>query len=215
MPDLWAVSFTDRSLEHPYATAFFRNPDVWRFLQDRALPDLLTSKAASGDVRVWSAGCCTGQEAYTVAMVLCELLDMEAFRARVSIYATDAEDFPLRVARGASYPAAEAAPVPAAFRQRYMVRRGGHYRVHDFLRRRLTFRQHDLTRDLPLEGVDLLACRNVFASAIRPGEEGDLLVLHHALRQNGLLVLGETDSDAPPADLFKPVLVEHKIYERV
>src|SRR4051794_13287054 len=99
-------------------TAFYRDPDSWRHLQDDLLPALL-HRRENQPIRVWSAGCASGQEAYTLAMVLAELLGIEEFRERVKIYATDVDEEALTQARQAMYPARELEALPAGHREKY------------------------------------------------------------------------------------------------
>src|SRR5499427_10036688 len=100
-------------------TGFFRDPQAWEVLRDDVLPELLSARSARRPLRVWSAGCATGEEAYTLAMVLAEAMGMESFRQRVKIYATDVDEEALLQARQASYSARDLQPIPDALRSKY------------------------------------------------------------------------------------------------
>ena len=142
-------------------TSFFRDPAEWQFLAERVLPPLLAAKAPDVRVRVWSAGCATGEEPYTMAMLFAEALGLEACRQRVKIYGTDRDEAALIKNRAATYSAREVGGVPPDLLARYFTLQDGQYQFHRELRRTVVFGRHDVIHDVPLSRIDLLLCRNV------------------------------------------------------
>jgi len=141
-------------------TAFFRDSLAWNYLADEILPHIIAGKSADQPIRVWSVGCASGEEAYTVAILLAEALGTEQLHQRVKIYATDIDEQTLHQARRASYSAEDLKPVPAHFRKRYFQQVGNRYVVCSELRHSVIFGRHDLICDAPLSHLDLLVCRN-------------------------------------------------------
>ncbi|MGN6338328.1 CheR family methyltransferase, partial [Mycobacterium sp.] len=142
-------------------TSFFRDPEAWEFVSTEVIPRLLAERGPDDPIRVWSAGCASGQEAYTLAMLLAEALGAEAFRQRVKIYATDVDEDALSEARSASYDAKAVESVPPDLLARYFEQvNGGRYVFHKDLRRAVIFGRNDLVKDAPISRVDLLVCRN-------------------------------------------------------
>lgn len=139
-------------------TSFFRDPQVWEYLADRIVPDLVANTRRP--LRIWSAGCASGQEAYTVAMVFAKRLGLSGLRDRVSIHGTDVDEGALIEARRARYSTRAVAGVPGAFLEDYFVREGKGYSVHRDVRAAVDFDRHDLIHDPPVWRIDLLVCRN-------------------------------------------------------
>ncbi|HJQ19282.1 MAG TPA: CheR family methyltransferase [Gemmatimonadaceae bacterium] len=183
-------------------TSFFRDPDTWTFLADRALPALL---GRAYDVRVWSAGCSSGEEAYTIAILLAEALGFDDFRARVTMYATDVDEEGLTSARSGVYSRAELADLPSTLRDKYFDFVGETYVVRNILRRQITFGRHDLTVDAPISDVDLLVCRNAVIYMDAKTQAAVLSNFHSALRPGGILVLGAAETVATHSADFEPL----------
>src|SRR3954447_18866656 len=141
-------------------TGFFRDADAWMHLRDEALPGMLSERKPSEPIRVWSAGCASGEEAYSAAIALAELLGPEEFRDRVKIYATDVDEDALAQARQASYPESAIKSVPAELRDNYFEQQGQRYVFRTDLRRSVIFGRNDLVQDAPISRVDFLLCRN-------------------------------------------------------
>src|SRR4051812_16576167 len=141
-------------------TEFFRDPPAWEHLREEVLPELLAAKTDGEPLRVWSAGCASGQEAYTCAMVLAELLGVDAYRHRAKIYATDIDEEALAQARAAIYNAKELESVPPALREKYFERADQGVCFRKDLRRTVIFGRNNLVQDAPISRLDLLLCRN-------------------------------------------------------
>ncbi|BBX16508.1 hypothetical protein MDUV_13680 [Mycolicibacterium duvalii] len=162
-------------------TGFFRDAPAWDYLRAEVVPALLAERNPSDPIRVWSAGCASGQEAYTLAMILAEAVGAEEFRQRVKIYATDVDDEALSEARTASYDAKAVESVPAELLDRYFEPVNGRYVFHKDLRRAVIFGRNDLVRDAPISRVDLLVCRNTLMYLNADTQRSVLSRLHFAL----------------------------------
>jgi two-component system CheB/CheR fusion protein len=136
---------------------------AWEHLIKQVIPNLIASKTTNEPLRIWSAGCASGEEAYTLAILMTENLGAEQFRQRVKIYATDVDQEALNLARQASYSGKDIENVPELLRQKYFESTGNDRFVfrHD-LRRSVIFGRHDLLQDAPISRLDLLVCRNTF-----------------------------------------------------
>jgi two-component system CheB/CheR fusion protein len=195
-------------------TDFFRDPPAWSDLQERVLPGLLASKAHDEAVRVWSAGCAGGQEAYTIAIVLAELLGIDAYRDRVKIYATDVDEGALAQARLAVYGEKELENVPAELRERYFERSDQRFGFRKDLRRTVIFGRNDLIQDAPISRLDLLVCRNTLIYFNAETQARILRHFHFALRDAGVLMLGKSEMLISHRDLFTAVDVKKRIFTK-
>ncbi|MCA1834936.1 MAG: protein-glutamate O-methyltransferase CheR, partial [Actinobacteria bacterium] len=131
-------------------TGFFRDPESWSYLRTEIIPNMLAAKAPDEIIRVWSAGCASGEEAYTLAMILAETLGEEEFRTRVKVYATDVDEEALSYARHATYDERQVRAVPAPLLQRYFDQAGGRFAFRKGLRRSVIFGRNDLVQDAPI-----------------------------------------------------------------
>ncbi|WP_380160875.1 CheR family methyltransferase [Kineococcus sp. R86509] len=195
-------------------TSFFRDPEAWAVLRDVLLPEVLTRRP-EGTLRVWSAGCASGQEAYTVAMVLAELLGPDEFRSRVKIYATDADEAALAQARTATYSEREVEGIPEELLARYFERRGGQFTFRQDLRRSVIFGRADLVQDAPISHLDLLVCRNTLMYLTAETQAHIAGRLHYALRPHGILFLGKAEMLLGHSALFKPADLKNRLFRRV
>ncbi|BBZ37995.1 CheR family methyltransferase [Mycobacterium conspicuum] len=195
-------------------TAFFRDPDAWDFISAEVIPRLLAERGPNDPVRVWSAGCASGQEAYTLAMLLAEALGPEAFRQRVKIYATDVDEEALTEARAASYDARAVEGVPADLLARYFEQVNGRYLFHKDLRRAVIFGRNDLVKDAPISRVDLLVCRNTLMYLNAETQRNVLGRLHFALGPQGTLFLGHAEMLLSHSDRFTPLNLKDRIFRK-
>jgi two-component system, chemotaxis family, CheB/CheR fusion protein len=196
-------------------TAFFRDEAAWEYLAKEALPALLAHRKGDSPLRIWSAGCAGGQEAYTLAMVLSEALGVEAFRQRVKIYATDVDEEALLQARQASYTEKEIEGVPKDLRKKYFELVGGRYVLRAEPRRSIIFGRHDLVQDAPMSKLDLLVCRNALMYFSAEAQSRILARFHFALRESGLLFLGKAEMLVTRSTLFEPLELKHRIFRKV
>jgi two-component system CheB/CheR fusion protein len=195
-------------------TEFFRDPPAWEYLRDTALPRLLAAKPTDDPIRVWSAGCATGQEAYTLAMVLAELLGPDAFRERVKIYATDVDEDALSVARHGTYGPKEMESLPEELRERYFQQSDQHFAFRKDLRRTLIFGRNNLVSDAPISRLDVLVCRNTLMYLNSETQGRILRHFHFALREDGVLMLGRSEMMISHRDLFGMDDMKKRIFRK-
>jgi two-component system, chemotaxis family, CheB/CheR fusion protein len=195
-------------------TTFFRDPPAWEFVKDEAIPALLAERAPNEPLRVWSAGCASGQEAYTLAMLLAEALGTDDFRQRVKIYATDVDEDALTEGRAASYDAKAVESVPPEFLERYFEASNGRYSFRKDLRRAVIFGRNDLVKDAPISRVDLLACRNTLMYMNADTQRNALGRLHFALSPRGALFLGNAEMLLSHGDRFTPMDLKHRVFRK-
>src|SRR4051794_34509723 len=183
-------------------TSFFRDPEAWDVIRAQVVPAILEGKADDAPIRIWSAGCASGEEAYSAAMLLAEALGEEAFQRRVKIYGTDADEDALDTARQALYDAAKLEEVPDELRLRYFERLGTRWCFRKDLRRSMIFGRNNLVRDAPISRVDLLLCRNTLMYFNSETQGQVLRRLHFALQPAGYLCLGKSEMLLTRRDLF-------------
>jgi two-component system CheB/CheR fusion protein len=195
-------------------TAFFRDPPVWEYLARDIVPQILAGKTATGRIRVWCAGCASGEEPYSVAMLLAEALGEEGLAERVKIYATDIDEGALERARQGVYTSSEVEAVPSELRERYFDDVNGSMAIRKTLRRAVIFGRHDLLRDAPISRIDLLFCRNVLMYFHAPAQETVLAQFHYALDPLGFLVLGRAETLLTRTNAFSPVDLKRRVFAR-
>jgi two-component system CheB/CheR fusion protein len=197
------------------ATSFFRDPVAWEFVQRQVVPRLLASKKNNAPIRVWCAGCATGQEAYTAAMILADEVGIDAFTRRVKIYATDIDDDALNQARLATYSSKDVASIPPAQLQTYFERSGGREVFRKELRRSVIFGRHNLFHDAPISKIDLLLCRNTLMYFNADSQARILSSLHFALNPSGVLFLGKAEMLLTHGALFTPLDLKRRLFTKV
>lgn len=195
-------------------TAFFRDPEAWEFIRDDVIPRILAERGPNDPIRVWSAGCASGQEAYTLAMLLSEAMGPDAFKQRVKIYATDIDEEALAEARVASFDARAVESVPQELLGRYFEQVNGRYLFHKDLRRGVIFGRNDLVKDAPISRVDLLVCRNTLMYLNAETQRNVLGRLHFALAPQGILFLGHAEMLLSHGDRFTPLSLANRIFRK-
>jgi len=196
-------------------TSFFRDQQAWEYVRDDVVPTILAERSPGDPVRVWSAGCATGQEAYTLAMILAEAMGVEEFRARVKIYATDIDEEALAEARLASYEPRAVESVPGDLLERYFESANGKYVFNKELRRAVIFGRNDLVKDAPISRVDLLVCRNTLMYFNAETQRSVLGRLHFSLAPRGVLFLGHAEMLLSHTDRFTPLNLTHRFFRKV
>ncbi|MCB0144931.1 MAG: PAS domain S-box protein, partial [Caldilineaceae bacterium] len=196
-------------------TSFFRDPDAYDMLERDCIPHLFVEKVRADTVRVWVAGCATGQESYSVAMQLAEYAAQIGEPPRLQVFATDLDEEAIAFARRGIYPAAIAKEMTPTRLKRFFTETEDGYQVKPEIREHVLFAVHDLLRDPPFSRLDLIVCRNVLIYFNREAQERLFATFHYALNDQGYLFLGTSESvDAAP-DLFN-VLDKHcHLYQRL
>jgi two-component system, chemotaxis family, CheB/CheR fusion protein len=193
-------------------TTFFRDPDVWAYLDTTILPQLLEHREFSPPLRVWSAGCAAGQEAYSLAMLLAERFGMEGVRDRVKIYATDVDEEALKEARRATYSPRDLEQLPPGFRDKYFTGDGGGTALNRDLRRAVMFGRLDLLQDAPISRIDLLLCRNTLMYFNADAQTRILSRFSFSLDAHGFLLLGRAEMLFSHTAMFFPVDLPRRIF---
>ena len=196
-------------------TSFFRDPAAWEVLTQNILPEFLAGKPAPEPIRVWSAGCATGEEAYTMAIALAEILGIDETRERVKIYGTDLDESALTLARHATYTQKAVTGLPEDLLERYFERSGTSYIFRKDLRRTVIFGRHDLVHAAPISHIDLLTCRNTIMYLNSETQARVLARLHFALEDHGILFLGKAEMLLSHSHLFAPVDLKRRIFVKV
>jgi two-component system CheB/CheR fusion protein len=196
-------------------TEFFRDADVFADLREHVLPEVLAwGRAHDRTLRVWSAGCATGEEAYSLAILVADALGDELDAWAVRIFATDLDKEAVDFARRGVYPAATVAGVPEALRARYLVEEAGTYTATKTVRQLLVFGEHDLAQRPPFPHVDLCLCRNVLIYFTPELQRHVLEAFAFALRDGGYLVLGKAETTSPAEGYFTTVDQGLRVYRR-
>jgi len=195
-------------------TAFFRDPSAFDELAELVLPRLVEGKGLADSIRVWVPGCATGEEAYSIAILLCEALEKAEVHPRVQIFATDVDEHALAVARAGRYPATLLDGASAHRLSRFFVRDGGVYVVSKRIRELCTFSTHSIIRDPPFSQIDLISCRNLLIYFDTDLQGQVIPLFHYALRSGGYLFLGTAENVSRHADLFTPVDKKRRIFLR-
>ncbi len=196
-------------------TGFFRDPTAWEALREQVLQRVLTSKKPDEPIRVWSAGCASGQEAYTVAILLAEGLGLDAFRDRVKIYGTDVDADALNQARQAVYTRREVEGIPAELLSKYFEETGERRSFRKDLRRSVIFGRHDLIQDAPISRLDLLTCRNVLMYFNAETQGRILDRFHFAVNEDGFLMLGKAEMLLSQNNSFQSVDLKRRLFVKV
>ena len=197
-----------------HVTRFFREPESFEAIAREVLPGLLENRTPDQPIRVWVSGCATGEEAYSLAILLTEFLQEHGADLRVHIFATDVSDAAIEHARAGLYPASIEGDVGADRLRRFFTKADGGYRVAKTIRDLCVFARQDLTKDPPFSRLDLILCRNVLIYMDLLLQKKLLSIFHYALNPNGFLVLGQAETVGAQATLFSLVDKKSRIHRR-
>jgi two-component system CheB/CheR fusion protein len=197
-------------------TNFFRDPDAFALLEEKVIPGLFEGKPLGAALRVWVPGCSTGEEAYSIAILLQEKMDDLRQNYRIQIFGTDIDSQAIAVARTGSYPASIAADISAQRLARFFTIEpdGQAYRIQKKIRDMLIFSTHDVIRDPPFSKVDLLSCRNVLIYMDLSLQKKLIPMFHYALNPNGILFLGNSEGVGAYEGAFSVLDSKAKLYRR-
>ena len=197
-----------------HVTSFFRDPEVFESLKTKVFPELLKNKPQGAPIRVWVAGCSTGEEVYSLAMILLEYLHEAPAGHPIQIFGTDVSEKAIERARAGVYPDSALRDLSADRRKRYFTKAEGGYRINKLVRELCVFVRHDLARDPPFSKLDLASCRNVLIYFDQDLQKRVIPTFHYCLKQPGFLLLGRTEAISGFSKLFSPVDKTHKIFAR-
>lgn len=197
-------------------TQFFRDPEAWASLQKDVLQRIIQSKPENSTLRAWVVGCSTGEEAYTLAMVLQECLDDlgKSGDLQFQIFATDTDSDAIDVARTGKYPSNIGMDVTPERLERFFIKKDETYQISQKLRDRVTFAQHNVIRDPPFAHLDILSCRNLLIYFSPELQKKLIQLFHYALDPDGILILGTSESISGYSDLFSALDGKHKIFRK-
>jgi two-component system CheB/CheR fusion protein len=195
-------------------TGFFRDPATFDTVRESLLPLLFTDKEDGSQLRIWIAGCSTGEETYSMAISMNEYLGARADAFQIQIFSTDVSEKSIAIARKGIYSVAEVGGVSPERLEKYFEKIAGSYHVSKSIREICVFAHHDFLKSPPFARMDLISCRNVLIYMEPYLQKKALATFHYALKENGYLLLGHSETTAPAVDLFLPFDRKEKIYSR-
>ncbi len=196
-------------------TSFFRDPEAFVVLKQDILPAILAGKPEDYVFRIWAAGCATGEEAYSIAIVLRELMDKGQYEFKTQIYSTDLSDDTITTARAGLYPPNIALDVTPERLRRFFIKEDGGYRVKKEIREMVVFAVQNVVKDPPFTKLDLLSCRNLMIY-LEPELQNRLIpAFHYALKPGGVLFLSPSEGIGNHTELFTPLNRKWKFYRAI
>jgi two-component system CheB/CheR fusion protein len=198
-------------------TSFFREPAVWQHLAEVVLPDLMRQRSDSKTLRAWCAGCSTGEEACSLAISFCEVLQQHSeFKGfSLQIFASDLSPDAIASARRGQYPLSIAEHLSEQRLERFFVRHDHCYQIKQSVRDMILYAQHDVILDAPFTRLDLIVCRNLLIYFDTMLQRRLLPLFHYSLRDKGILLLGSSETTGRFHDLFTPVQAKLRLYQRL
>lgn len=196
-------------------TSFFRDPKVFDYLADHVLPDLIAENPKDKKLRIWTAGCSTGEEAYSLAMLLREAVDASGEAVGIQIFASDADEDAVTVARTGRYSESIADVVPPDRLARFFVKEATHYRVLPELRSMVAFSVQNVMSDPPFSKLDLISCRNLLIYLSPEAQAKVIALFHFALRPGGVLLLGSAETVGSREGRFEIISKPQKLYRQI
>jgi two-component system CheB/CheR fusion protein len=194
-------------------TNFFRDKEAFEFLERDVVPRIVQDKTSQEQIRVWVAGCATGEEAYSLAMLFAEQTETSPVAPPIQIFATDIDEVAIAAAREGFYTLNDAADISAERLRRFFTKEGDGFRVRRELREMILFANHNLLKDAPFSHLDLVTCRNLLIYFNDTAQERAMETFHFALNPGSFLFLGTSESIDGAGDLYAPVNKEHHIYQ--
>ncbi len=196
-------------------TGFFRDREVFDYLRDQVLPEMVeTARSEKQSIRIWIPGCATGEEVYSMAILLLEIIGRSESRVPIQIFGTDVSERALAIARTGLYPENVVQDISADRLSAWFSKLDGNYRINRQVRDLCVFARQDLTRDPPFSRLDLISCRNVLIYLDRDLQRRVLSVFQYALKPGGTLLLGNSETVGAAGDLFLLVNRRHKLYQK-
>ncbi len=196
-------------------TSFFRDPEAWGELVEKVVAPLVRERPAESEIRAWMPGCSTGEEAYTLAMLIAEEAERAGKSFAVKLFATDVAEGALAAARGGRYPGSVAIDIGEERLRRFFVQEEDTYTIRQSVREMVTFAPQNLLQDPPFSRLDIVSCRNLLIY-LEPDYQKRLLGLFHfALRGGGRLFLGPAETVSGMEELFEPISRKWRIFRRI
>ncbi|MFV8224339.1 CheR family methyltransferase [Christiangramia aquimixticola] len=193
-------------------TKFFRDEKVWEILREEVFPKMISAKKDGETLKVWDVGSSTGEEAYTIAMCLHEEIENQKRNLEIKIFATDISQPHLDIGGKGFYPESIVADIPKELLVKYFISKPTGYQVSDKLRRSVIFSNHNIIKNPPFSNMDMVVCRNLLIYFQNSIQKRAMSMLHYALKKNGILVLGTSETVSSVKEHFKEVSRRWKIY---
>ncbi len=195
-------------------TCFFRDISIWDYVKAAIIPGIIAGKSPSQQIRVWSAGCATGEEVYTLAMLLAEALGREQFQKRVKIFATDIDSEAIQQARSGSYASHKVQDIPPDLLNKYFKQSSQGYIFCPDFRSSIIWNRHNIIEDAPMSKIDLLVCRNTLIYFTSEAKTKALARFYFSLADSGFLFLGRADGMPNDIDFFLPISLTKHIFSK-
>ena len=196
-------------------TSFFRDPEAFTYLADHVIHDLVVNCASGQPIRIWVPACATGEEAYSLAMLVIEKIEALRKDVKLQVFASDVDEHALSVARAGIYPDAIAGDVSPERLKRFFEKEDHSYRVKPELRDAVVFAHQNILADAPFSKLDLISCRNLLIYLNTDAQERIIQMFHFALNDDGLLFLGSSETANNHEIYFQPASKKHRLYKRV
>jgi len=196
-------------------TSFFRDPKAFELLAEEVIPDLVHQQPSDRPLRIWVAGCSTGEETYSLAMLFLEEIAAAKRNIKLQVFASDVDEDAVALAREGRYPESVVAEVSPVRLARFFTQEEHSYRVVSELREVVVFTAQDVLADAPFSRLDLISCRNLLIYLRPEAQEKVLLLFHFALREGGVLMLGSSETVGSLDDRFEPISKTQRIYRQI
>lgn len=196
-------------------TSFFRDDEVFKVLKEQVLPQLLKNRPPDSIIRIWIVGCSTGEEAYSLAILMLEVMEMTGHFYNIQVFASDIDADAVEKARLGIFPDSIAADVSEQRLRKYFVKEENTYRVNRQIRETVVFAVHNVIKDPPFSKIDLLSCRNLLIYIDAPLQKKILPLFHYTLKHDGVLLLGTSESIREFNELFNPISGKWKIFKKL
>jgi two-component system CheB/CheR fusion protein len=197
-----------------HVTSFFRDPEAFELLATKVFPTIAQNKSVELPIRIWVAGCSTGEEVYSIAICLLEFLSERVIQPSIQIFATDISELAIDKARAGIYPEDRLVNVSPERRRRFFYKVEGGYHISKAVRELCVFARQDLSSDPPFSNVDLISCRNVMIYLGDVLQKRIMPIFHYSLNATGCLLLGTSESIGKSVDLFNIIDKKHRIYAK-
>ncbi len=193
-------------------TRFFRDPEVFELLEKQTVPELVAGHSTDQPLRIWICGCATGEEAYTLALLLRRHMDDQNLQLPVQIFATDIDPQAIETARAAIYPENIIADLPQDLLKRYFIKKNQSWQLTQVIREMMIFAVHSVIKNPPFSNLDMICCRNLLIYFQPKLQRRVLSTFHHALKPNAWLLLGSSESIGPLSDHFRTLSGKWRLY---
>lgn len=194
-------------------TSFFRDTEAFDFLQQNVIPQIIETKSENDIIRIWVPGCSTGEEAYSIAVLFDEVISKQKKQIKVQIFASDLDENAINYARQGIYPETISVDVGASRLAKYFKGEPGSYRIKKEIRDQIIFAQHNLIKDPPFSKQDMISCRNLLIYLNLEAQKKVFSIFHYALKPDGILLLGSSESLGDYARVFEVVDRKAKIFK--